>query len=68
MPGLVVGPVLLVFGVCLVGDFCGVARRIHAFYASFMNPGRATPNTIRLVGVFFTLVGAGWVGTSFPLG
>ncbi|MFD8910907.1 hypothetical protein [Streptomyces sp. NPDC059575] len=68
MPGLVVGVAFIVFGVCLIADMSGVARRIHDFYASFMDPGRATPNTIRVVGVFVTLVGVGWVGTSLPLG
>ncbi|MDX3093724.1 hypothetical protein PV417_03920 [Streptomyces sp. ME19-03-3] len=61
MPSLVVGLTLIAFGVCLVIDFAGVAGHIHNFYASFMNPGRATPNTIRLVGVFVILVEAGWV-------
>ncbi|MER8027994.1 hypothetical protein ABTZ78_03310 [Streptomyces bauhiniae] len=68
MASLIAGLAFMVFGVCLVADFSGVARRIYDFYASFMNPGRATPKTIRLVGVFITLVGVGWVGTSFPLG
>jgi hypothetical protein len=65
---LIVGILLIAFGACLIGDLGKIATRIYAFFTSIMNPGYATTGTIRLVGVFTALVGAGWVVTSFPLG
>ena len=37
------------------------------FFASFMDPGRATAGTFRLVGVFAIPVGAMWIVASLPL-
>lgn len=68
MFSLIVGILLIVFGVCLIGDFGRTATRLYAFFVNFMNPGRATAGTFRLVGVFAVLLGVGWVATSFPLG
>lgn len=64
---LVFGIALVGFGICLIGNVRGIASRIYDFYESFMNPGRATVNTLRLVGVFMTLVGIGWVAASFSV-
>ncbi|MEU6184102.1 hypothetical protein [Streptomyces coeruleorubidus] len=68
MFGLAVGTAMIVFGVLLIGDFGKAATRIYDFFASFMDPGRATAGTFRLVGVFAILVGAVWAVTSLPLG
>ncbi|WNI22715.1 hypothetical protein [Streptomyces sp. ITFR-16] len=68
MFSLIVGILLIIFGVSLIGDFGRIANRLYSFYADFMNTGRATARTFRLVGVFAVLVGVGWVATSFPLG
>lgn len=68
MFGLAVGIVITVFGVLLIVDFGKIATRIYDFFTSFMDPGRATAGTFRLVGVFAILVGAMWIVTSFPLG
>lgn len=61
MFSLTIGVALIALGVCLMVDVRGVAGRIYDFYASFMNPGNATRGTIRVVGVFMTLVGVVWV-------
>ncbi|MDX3065831.1 hypothetical protein F9278_25930 [Streptomyces phaeolivaceus] len=66
--GLIFGSLLIVLGVCLIGDFGRAAGRLHAFFADLMSPGRATVGTFRLVGIFAVLVGVGWGATSFPLG
>ncbi|ULR52279.1 hypothetical protein [Streptomyces deccanensis] len=68
MFSLIIGILLIIFGVCLVGDFGRIATRLYTFFADFMNPGRATAGTFRLVGLFAILLGIGWVATSFPLG
>ncbi len=68
MLGLIFGSLLIVLGVCLIGDFGRVASRLYAFFADSMSSGRATAGTFRLVGVFAVLVGLGWVATSVPLG
>ncbi|MDX2528251.1 hypothetical protein [Streptomyces europaeiscabiei] len=68
MFSLIVGILLIVFGVCLIGDFGRIATRLYTFFADFMNPGRATAKTFRVVGVIAVLLGVGWVGTSFPVG
>ncbi|MES5819773.1 hypothetical protein [Streptomyces sp. RG80] len=64
---LIFGVSLIGFGICLIADLGGVAHRIFDFYASFMNPGRATVNAFRLVGVFGVLVGSMWVAASFSV-
>lgn len=43
-----------------------VAAKSYNCYASFMDPRNATVTTIRLVDVFVTLLGMGWVSASFP--
>lgn len=68
MFNLTVGILLIILGACLIGDFGGITSRLYAFFADFMNPGRATAGTFRLVGLFGVLLGVGWVATSFPLG
>lgn len=68
MLGLIFGSLLIVLGVCLIGDFGRVASRLYAFFADLMSPGRATVGTFRLVGMFAVLVGVGWGAPSFPLG
>ncbi|MEI5574425.1 hypothetical protein [Streptomyces brasiliscabiei] len=68
MLGLIFGSLLIVLGVCLIGDFGRFASRLYAFFADSMSSGRATAGTFRLVGVFAVLVGLGWVATSVPLG
>ncbi|KAF4408917.1 hypothetical protein [Streptomyces lycii] len=64
---LIGGIVLIGFGICLVGDVGGTATRIFDFFESFMNPGRATPTTLRIVGAFVLIVGAGWFAASFSV-
>lgn len=64
---LIFGISLIGFGICLIADAGGVAHRMFDFYASFMNPGRATANTFRLVGIFGVLVGSIWVAASFSV-
>ncbi|WP_328687890.1 hypothetical protein OHA74_54235 [Streptomyces phaeochromogenes] len=68
MFGMIFGILLILFGVCLIGDFGRIATRLYTFFADFMNPGRATAGTFRIVGIFAVLVGSGWVATSLPLG
>jgi len=67
MLSLAVGIALTIFGVLLIGDFGKIATRIYDFFASFMDPGRATAGTFRLVGVFAIPVGAMWIVASLPL-
>lgn len=64
---LIFGIILIGFGACLIGNVAGVAHRIFDFYASFMNTGRATPNTFRMVGFFGLLVGSIWIAASFSV-
>jgi hypothetical protein len=66
--GLIFGIILILFGVCLIADVGKVATRLYALFADFMDHGRATVGTFRLVAMFAILLGVGWVATSFPLG
>lgn len=61
---LMFGISLIGFGICLIADVGSVAHRIFDFYASLMNPGRATAKAIRVVGIFGVLVGSIWVAAS----
>jgi hypothetical protein len=65
--GLIFGIILILFGLCLIADVGKVATGLFTFFDDFMDPGRATVGTFRLVGMFAVLLGAGWVATSFPL-
>lgn len=64
---LIVGVLLIGFGACLIGNVGGIAHAIFDFYASFMDAGRAKPNTFRYVGIFGVLVGLLWVAASFSV-
>ncbi|MFC8008190.1 hypothetical protein ACFUMJ_05230 [Streptomyces olivaceus] len=64
---LIVGLVLIGFGVCLIANVREIAYRIFDFYASFMNTGRATRETFRYVGIGGVLVGVIWVAASFSM-
>lgn len=46
---LIVGILLIVFGVCLIGGYGRIATRTYALFTSFMNPRYGIAGTFRLV-------------------
>lgn len=61
---LAVGLLIISFGVSIVGNFWKLADRMFERAASRVDPGIATPNTFRLVGIVVIFIGFAWVGTA----
>ncbi|MER7699156.1 MULTISPECIES: hypothetical protein [unclassified Streptomyces] len=66
MLDIVVGVLLFSVGVCLVGNFWGLASRVLDHASVLVDAGGATVNTFRLVGVVAMIVGLFWVATALP--
>lgn len=64
MFGVVFGVLILSFGVSMVGNFGNLADRMFEMAAGRQDPGTATPNTIRFVGVIVIFIGIFWVATA----
>lgn len=66
MFAVVFGVLILSVGVCLAGNFWGLAGRVLDHASSLVKAGGATVNTFRLVGVVAVAVGLFWVATALP--
>lgn len=63
MLSTLVGASLLLFGVSLLGNFWNLAGGLFERVSDFMEPGPATVNTCRAIGVFVVLIGMIWVAS-----
>ncbi|MFJ8842309.1 hypothetical protein ACIRFF_05325 [Streptomyces cyaneofuscatus] len=63
MFGVVGGVLILSFGVSMVGNLGSLTDRMFERTASRVDPGMATPNTFRIVGVIVIFIGIFWVAT-----
>lgn len=63
MLSTLVGASLLLFGVSLLGNFWNLAGGLLERVSDFMEPGPATVNTFRAIGVFVVLIGMIWVAS-----
>ncbi|MFJ2899963.1 hypothetical protein ACIO87_34485 [Streptomyces sp. NPDC087218] len=59
-----VGVSVLVFGVCLSGNFWNLADRIFDYYSSRIVMGASTVGTFRLMGGGAVLIGLFWIATA----
>ncbi|MFD4744888.1 hypothetical protein ACFWOS_05435 [Streptomyces rubiginosohelvolus] len=66
MLAMVIGVLVFCLGICLVGNFRGLANWMLEHTSSLINVGGASVNTFRLVGVVAIVVGFFWVATSLP--
>ncbi|MFE6913183.1 hypothetical protein [Streptomyces rubiginosohelvolus] len=61
-----VGVLIFSVGVCMAGNFRGMASWMLDHASSLVNVGGATVNTFRIVGVVAMVVGLFWVATALP--
>lgn len=61
MLSTLVGALTLFFGVSLLGNFWNLAGGLFERVSDLVDPGAATMNTFRAIGVFAVLVGTIWV-------
>lgn len=66
MLAIAVGLIIFSVGVCLAGNFWGLASRALDHASSLVNSEGATVNTFRLVGVVAMVVGLFWGATALP--
>lgn len=66
MLAIVIGVLIFCLGVCLAGNFRGLASWMLEHASSLIDFGGAKVSTFRLVGVVAIVVGVFWIATALP--